>query len=230
MEEKLFLFDIDGTLLNAHQVPRKAMRRVLLSKFHDFNYHDEYDFTGRTDWEIVEHLLEYAKVKIGNNKQLIHEIMNKYGNELERELSNNNPPFLYPGIIELVKHLNNTTSAYLGLVTGNVKSGAYIKLKITGLERYFPIGAFGDEAKNRDDLPLLAIKRAEEYYQINFTRENTWIIGDSIPDVRCAQSNNLRNLIVCTGWTSRKELERVKPEIILDNLADTEKVLNILFN
>ena len=86
MRKKLILFDIDGTLLNAHQVPRIVMRRVFLSRFNDFDYHDDYSFTGKTDWKIVEHLLEYAKVDIAITEILVHDILKEFGVELEKEM------------------------------------------------------------------------------------------------------------------------------------------------
>jgi phosphoglycolate phosphatase len=229
MQGKLFLFDIDGTILNAHQVPRIAMRRVLLNRFDDFSYHGDFSFTGRTDWEIVEHLLAYAKVKVNITTKLIHDILKEFGLELEKEINRNTPPDLHPGIFDLVTALNQNPSAYLGLVTGNVAAGARSKLRATGLDQYFPVGAYGDDARERNFLPQIAIKRAEQYYQERIGRNNIWIIGDSIQDIICARVNQLRNLIVCTGWTSRPELELEKPEVIMDNLANTEKVLEILF-
>ena len=38
MDKKLFLFDIDGTLISTHGIPRKAMRTVLNRRFDEFSY------------------------------------------------------------------------------------------------------------------------------------------------------------------------------------------------
>ena len=50
----------------------------------------------------------------------------------------------------------------LGLLTGNFVEGARIKLEYFDLWKYFPCGAFGGDAPNRNDLVPVAIRRARE--------------------------------------------------------------------
>jgi phosphoglycolate phosphatase-like HAD superfamily hydrolase len=118
----------------------------------------------------------------------------------------------------------------LGLVTGNIAEGARIKLEAVDLYKYFPIGGFGDDSKDRNDLPPIAQKRAETYYRVNFATDDIWIIGDSVHDIYCAQKNGLRCLAVSTGWTSREKLANADPEFLEDNLSDTQKIQDILLN
>ena len=54
MNPKLLLFDIDGTLISTHGIPKIAMGRVLKNRFNSFSYDSKFNFSGRTDWEIVE--------------------------------------------------------------------------------------------------------------------------------------------------------------------------------
>ena len=61
-QPQLLLFDIDGTILSTKGVPRKAMKRVLERRFNSFTYDDDYNNSGRTDWQIVDHLLDYGKI------------------------------------------------------------------------------------------------------------------------------------------------------------------------
>jgi len=58
---RLILFDIDGTLISAHGIPRRAMARVLKKRFPGFKYDYSFNFSGRTDWEIVEHMLSFDR-------------------------------------------------------------------------------------------------------------------------------------------------------------------------
>jgi phosphoglycolate phosphatase len=227
MNSKLFLFDIDGTLISTHGIPRKAMRTVLQRRFTDFIYDDNFNFSGRTDWEIVEHLLWFDKKKVST--ELIHEILSEFSIELEQELKNGKKPYIHPGVETLLQKLSKERNGYLGLVTGNIKKGAMLKLHAAGLSHYFPIGGYGDDSKNRDDLAPIAIQRAKEHYKINTDKNDIWIIGDSIYDVFCAQNNMLRCLAVCSGWTKCEDLQAVNPEYLVTDLSDLHNILKILF-
>lgn len=227
---KLLLFDIDGTILSTKGVPRKAMRKVLEKKFHYFSYDDDYNYSGRTDWQIVEHLLDYAKIEYPRDFESLNKIFLGFAHELELEINNGLIPHVYSGVSKLLQELHNRDDFYLGLLTGNITMGAKLKLQAVDLFKYFPIGAFGDDAKNRNDLADVAIKRSIQVFGNYIDRKNIWIIGDSIYDIRCAHANNLCSLAVCTGLTSRKELEQENPDFIVDNLEDTKQVINIFLN
>ena len=226
MKQKLLLFDIDGTLIYTHGIPRNAMKAVLTNRFSNFKYDDKFNFSGRTDWEIIEHLLNSDQREVTDNA--IHEILQDFSVELEKQLKNGKKPFIYPGVKDLLKKLSNQEHIFLGLVTGNIEIGAKLKLSAAGLAHYFPIGGFGSDSKNRNDLPPIAINRAYEYYKVRIKKTDTWIIGDSIRDVFCAQINNLRCLAVSTGWTHYDELKSVNPEYLVRDLSDKEAILKIL--
>jgi phosphoglycolate phosphatase-like HAD superfamily hydrolase len=226
MKPKLLLFDIDGTLISARGIPKIAMGKVLSQKFPDIKYDHSYDFSGRTDPEIIEYLLGYDDIKITDH--LEEEILRDFCIELETMFMNNQKPLILPGVYELMKELVLQENVYLGLVTGNISEGARIKLEAAGLYQYFPIGGFGDDSKDRNDLPPIASERASNYYGKDFAARDTWIIGDSIHDIRCAHNNNIRCLAVLTGWTSRETLAAGNPEFLVNDLADSEKIQEIL--
>ncbi len=223
---RLLLFDIDGTLLSTHGIPRQAMSAVLKRRYPDFNYDSGYNFSGRTDWEIVEHLLRYDDRLIGQD--LVHDILRDFAEELEITLQNGRHPFVYPGVQSLLDNLAQIEHVYLGLVTGNIEKGARIKLKKAGLNHFFSIGGYGDDSNNRDDLPPLAISRAEELYRQSFDKSNVWIIGDSLFDIRCARNNKLNSLAVSTGWTSYEVLKTAAPEQIVHDFSRVDEIVELL--
>jgi phosphoglycolate phosphatase len=228
MATKLLLFDIDGTLLSTKGVPRKAMYRALVNRFGNFTYDDTFNFSGRTDWEIVEHLLHYAKVDIEVTQDLIHAILHDFAGELTKVLHNGFRPIVYPGIIELLENLTGRENVKLGLVTGNIKEGARLKLQCAGLEKYFMGGGYGDDSKHRNNLPPLAIQRAEKYYSVSFYKKDIWIIGDSLHDITCAKANQLRSMAVATGWTNYTELKHATPEFLLTDFSNVNQTISIL--
>jgi len=228
MNTKLLLFDIDGTLLSAHGAPKQAMASVLAKRYDQFQYDQTYDFSGRTDPQIVEHLLQHDNRQFTD--ELIEAILHEFCIELDKVLMNGKKPEIHPGVEKLIQEFKENENVCLGLVTGNVSAGAKIKLKAVELHHYFPIGGYGDDSKNRNDLPPVARERAEDYYNQKFSAKDIWIIGDSVYDIECAQKNGLRCLAVSTGKTSKERLIAAKPEYLEDNLSDTEKIRSILLN
>lgn len=228
MNPKLFLFDIDGTLLSARGLPKIAMANVLKRRYKSFTYDRKYDYSGRTDPEIIEYLLQFDKREY--NDSVIEDILHEFCLELQRQFVDNHAPTIHPGVNDLLAQLNVINNAYLGLVTGNSTEGARIKLEAVNLHDYFPIGGYGDDSKYRTDLPPIATARAEEYYNVKFNPNDIWIIGDSIYDIICAKENNLRCLAVATGWTPRKQLSEKEPEYLETDLSDYKRILDILFS
>jgi phosphoglycolate phosphatase-like HAD superfamily hydrolase len=226
MNPKLILFDIDGTLMSAHGIPKKAMVSVLARRYHTFRYDQMYDFSGRTDPEIIEHLLQYDDREFSIT--LIKEILGEFCIELEKEFDNGQKPEIHPGVERLIQKLDGIANVFLGLVTGNVSEGARIKLEAVDLHKYFPIGGFGDDSKDRNDLPPIAKKRAEIHFNKLFELKNIWIIGDSIYDIKCAQKNELRCLAVSTGKTSKDDLFAADPEFLENDLSDLDRIHKIL--
>jgi phosphoglycolate phosphatase len=224
--KKLFLFDIDGTILTAHGIPGKVMQEILTSRFPGFQYDTSYHFSGRTDWEILEHMLGFARVSF--NDQLVKSLLDEFESKMSTALKNGKKPELYPGVAELLNQLQGDEDSWLGLVTGNTVRGAEIKLTTVGLWQLFPVGGFGDDAREREDLPPFALKRARNFWNIEFDPAGTWIIGDSIRDVACARANGLRSLAVATGWTGYDVLEKSGAEYLVRDLSNTGDIIKIL--
>jgi phosphoglycolate phosphatase-like HAD superfamily hydrolase len=96
--------------------------------------------------------------------------------------------------------------AALGLLTGNTAAGSAAKMRHFKLDGYFPIGAYGSDHADRNQLGPIALDRAAVHFGRNFTPSETWIIGDTPKDIACARALGARCLAVATGNFSTEAL------------------------
>lgn len=225
---KLLLFDIDGTLISGKGIPKKVAIDVINNRFPGFKNGHNIAFNGMTDPLIVKEVLAANDYTIEINDPVINEILDEFMAELVKHVNPQSPPLLLPGVKELLDFCHSVPHVYVGLVTGNIMQGAKIKLSAINIYHYFAIGAFGSDHWNRNELPPIAVKRAQKYFLQTFSASDIWIIGDSPKDVECAKANDFKCLAVETGKVKRDQLELNGPDIILKDLTDLDKIIQIL--
>src|SRR5438552_19082305 len=98
-----------------------------------------------------------------------------------------------PGVRELLDVLADRDDVYLALLTGNYEEAARLKLEYFDLWRYFPCGAFGDDAPDRNGLLPRAIARVRECGGPEVAPEDVVVIGDTPLDVACAAAGGARS-------------------------------------
>jgi phosphoglycolate phosphatase-like HAD superfamily hydrolase len=103
------------------------------------------------------------------------------------------------------------------LVTGNLTRIGWRKLERAGLAGYFRFGAFGETAKDRSGLAKQAIETARTRHEIA-PETPISLIGDAPADIIAAKANGIQSIAVCTGLTSREELEAHDPDIVVEDL------------
>lgn len=220
----LVLFDIDGTLLSAGRVFREALRAALVATFGTAGDMASYEFSGRTDPEIVRGLMRGAGLGDAAIDACMAQALERFTLELVPLLA---PDEIRPkpGVRELIERLAGDGAVTLGLLTGNLEACARAKLQPLDLNRYFPFGAYGSDHEDRSALPVIAIKRAYRATGKRFMGKQVVIVGDSIHDVRCGRHLGVRAVAVASGVTTREQLAAENPDVLLDDLADTSAAL-----
>ncbi len=135
---------------------------------------------------------------------------------------------IFPGVKELLARLSGREDVLVGLLTGNVRRGAILKLDRFKLGDYFRFGAFGDEHEDRGELARIALEKAERIVGRPVRGDEATVIGDTPRDVACARAIGARAVIVATGLVSREELLDAKPDILLESFADVEGTLQAI--
>lgn len=225
----MILFDVDGTLVDTLGAGKAALETAMRSVFGETGPIDDFDFHGRTDPAIVRGLLRAAgwpDERIDDRSAAVWPV---YYEQLDRELAaRDGRARTYPGVGELLERLSGDTHFAIGLVTGNMERGAWRKLRACGIAGCFGFGAFGSDSESRGDLPSIARDRGQEVHGRELDLREAVIVGDTPEDVRCGHANGTRVLAVATGRHAMAELQAYRPDMVLEDLTDTTRVLRML--
>jgi phosphoglycolate phosphatase-like HAD superfamily hydrolase len=220
---RLILWDIDGSLLSADGAGRNAVRDALVEVFGTTGPIGGYSFAGRTDPEIVRHLMRGAGFADADIDERMPEVFRRYVAKLEREIVGAEVTPL-PGVPELVDRMEAAGGeVVLGMLTGNVRDGARIKVEAAGLgfDR-FRVGAFGSDHADRPELPAIAARRARELVGVEYSGKEIVIIGDTPLDVACGRHLGVRTVAVATGRHPVEELAACDPDHVFADLGDVD--------
>jgi phosphoglycolate phosphatase-like HAD superfamily hydrolase len=116
----------------------------------------------------------------------------------------------------------------LGLVTGNILGGAKLKLEWAGLWDRFDVGSFGSDHEERDELPIIALGRAEERWGRSIEPAEALIVGDTPRDIACGRACAIRTVAVATGTYSAAALVAAGADHVLRDLSTTDQVVALL--
>ncbi len=225
---RLFLFDVDGTLISAHGAGRRGLARALEEVFGTAGPIDRYDFRGRTDPRIVLDLMHAAGVAEADVAARLPACFDAYVRQLTAMIADGSRVSIMPGMADVVRQLAARDDAVVGLLTGNIERGARVKLESTGLWPLFRLGAYGSDDSDRRRLPAIARARARAHTGLDVPFERVTIIGDTPLDVDCARACGARAVAVATGQHPAGELAACAPDLLFRDFADVPDVLRAL--
>jgi phosphoglycolate phosphatase-like HAD superfamily hydrolase len=217
------LFDIDGTLLASGGAGRVAMETALQEEFNLTQLAGRVEFSGRTDRSIGFELFQMHGIEPSPAN------WNRFVATYLRHLPvclNRHQGKVLPGIATLLDQLRARDRTGVGLLTGNIRAGARLKLGHYGLYHHFAFGGFGDLHMDRCDVAREALDELRRNLPGPVSLDRVWVIGDTPLDVRCARSIGARVAAVATGWHSLDELASEKPDLLLRDLSDPTPLLN----
>ncbi|MHC4828401.1 MAG: HAD hydrolase-like protein, partial [Planctomycetota bacterium] len=134
---------------------------------------------------------------------------------------------LLPGVRELLDGLGAIDGVTLGLLTGNYPETGRLKIQAAGLDPdLFAVAAWGSDGQSRSDLPALAMTLYRQRMGRPVDPQNVVVVGDTPHDVACARAHGCRCLAVATGTYSREKLAGCEPDLLLDDLTETDAILD----
>jgi phosphoglycolate phosphatase len=229
--KRLILFDIDGTLLTTGGLAWSAFRDALLGTYGTAGPIEGYRFDGRTDTGITRDLMGAAGLEEAEIVSGFPLLWERYlrGFDAAREREPRKVQAL-PGVPEALAALEHRGDCVLGLLTGNIREGARLKLDAAGIGFHrFAVGAFGCDHHLRPELPAVALERASRELGRRFSAKEVVVVGDTPADVECGRHLSVRSVAVATGRFSEEELRGCQPDFVLTSLADTEQFIDAVY-
>jgi phosphoglycolate phosphatase-like HAD superfamily hydrolase len=214
---RLVLFDIDGTLVHTGGAGIKAFARALATEFGVADGTARVKFSGRTDVSLVREFFTLERIE--PSPENFDRFFASYVRWL-REIIPDCKGGACRGVPEFYQSLRAQPEPPLtGLLTGNIKQAARIKLERFDLWRWFPFGAFADDHEERDQIAAAALRRGSQQCGRELRGEEVLVIGDTPLDIRCGRAIGAKVLAVATGGASLQELERHHPDWAVPDLT-----------
>jgi beta-phosphoglucomutase len=213
------IFDWDGTLADSRQLIvasfQKALRTVHCMISDEFIER----LIGVGSAETFREILRASETSF--NEALIKSLVEK---KIQNEIEMSVHLKLLPGALELLKALQGKVK--VGLASMNDRAAINHLLKTTGTQQFFDVAVTaGDITKPKPD-PEIFLKCA---LQLGSVPGKCVVVEDSIFGVEAAKTAEMGCIAVLTGVYSREELEKAKPDLIVDSLEEKSEIFNLIF-
>lgn len=225
--KKLVLFDVDGILIAQSKSNVPSISKILIERHFGIIIDPKLSHVdGMTDRNVLITRLKSAGIKNPESHPKFESGMKEFAvvtKELVKEYGIEN----IFGVEDFIKKLLKEKIT-IGLLTGNTKERAKIKLSAVNLWHYFKFGAFGGSTKIRSELVGIALKEAKEKTGISFSNKNVFLVGDTVRDIQCAKSAGVKCIAVATGKQLIKELKKEKPDHLFKDFKDVEAIMYVI--
>lgn len=219
MQNKLVIFDLDGTLLNTiGDLAAGCDEMLRLRGLPTHSFADYCSFVGNGIMRLVERALPEELRSPEYVAAARRDFVNYYIDHIDLHT---HP---YEGIVELVEELA-AEGCKLAIASNKFQAGTDKLIK-----KFFPTIDFVMICGNREGVPLkpdtalvdLILDAAE------VGRERCVMVGDSAVDILTAQRAGIHSVGVSWGFRSRTELQEAGAEYIADSVAELRSILSAI--
>jgi len=215
---KLILFDVDQTLVDALPHHEVAYEKMFGEVFGVDARLTDIEFCGKITSNIIEEIARLKGIPKREVKRKLAEAIRKLEAFFQESAAKGEVKVLL-GVRELLANLRKRGHR-LGILTGNTEGITQSILRGSGLEGYFDIFVYGSEAKARAELVEKAIAEAKFRFGREFRAKDLVIVGDSTHDVECGKPHDALTIAVATGFHSKEELMKHKPDHLFEDFTD----------
>lgn len=219
----LVLWDLDLTLLHPAGFGSRMIAPALAEALGREPVMDV-PFAGRTDRAILTDLMVSNGVENPDDDEvsaLLDAVATRCEQHGQDLLDAGGGPL--PGAREAVHALSSVDGLHQGIVTGNMRRTALLKLRLCGFDDLPDpaLGAFGDDHLDRAHMVRDAIAAARSR-GVAVDASRAVVVGDTVHDVRGALDAGARCLGVATGRVSGSALLAAGAHAVLPDLTDAD--------
>ena len=207
---RLVLFDVDGTLVHTGRAGSQAFAKTFATEFNAHDGVEKIKFAGRTDVSLVREF--FGLHNIPATPENFQRFFERFVFWLDHIVAQSNGE-VCRGVPEFIDDLRALPHPpMLGLLTGNIRLGAEIKLRRYGLWDLFETGGFADDHEDRNHIAAAALERGRRVLGKNLRpRRNRGGRRHAAFDIRCGKFIGAKVLAVATGGAKLDELKTTSP-------------------
>jgi phosphoglycolate phosphatase-like HAD superfamily hydrolase len=217
---KLLLFDVDATLILTGGAGIRALDRAFERAFQLPNVMERIAPHGKTDPAIVREIFRINLNQSDVTDAAVSTILESYVEFLHDEVERSDSYQVLPGITQILEELKPRPDVLLGLATGNVETGARIKLRRGDLNRFFAFGGYGSDAEDRAGLVRRAAAIAASHAGAAIEGTDTFVIGDTPRDIEAGKAAGFRTVGVATGQYSLEQLQTAGADFAISDFRE----------
>lgn len=213
MSIKLLVFDLDGTLVSSHKTIYEATIHTL--KYFNIGVHiPEEKFYEMIGWHF-EDIFNVFGFRVENFEEFINVYKSVYFDYI-------NYSQLYNGVETTLSQLKEK-GFLISLLTTKGQEQADKLISYFGLIDKFDLIMGRRNGIKHKPSPEPLIKICEE---LKTNVEETIIIGDTELDIQCGKNAGAKTCAVTYGYRTKKTLEELTPDFIIDNFEDIILLMN----
>ncbi|PIQ88241.1 MAG: hypothetical protein COV72_09355 [Candidatus Omnitrophica bacterium CG11_big_fil_rev_8_21_14_0_20_42_13] len=212
MHIKIIIFDLDGTLIDAYGAIASSLKYVL-KKF-NLDIPSEIKIKRAVGWGDRELLKQFVPADCLNKALKI------YRNDHRAALLEKSRLMPYAGgLLPALKRRH----IKLAVASNRPTEFSLSVLKHLRIKDYFDYVLCADKLKFKKPHPLILNKIMNRF---KFKKENALYVGDMSIDARAANSAGIKAAIVLGGSSTKKEIEKERPFMILKDLRSLVKLID----
>lgn len=212
--KKLFIWDIDGTLIDCGASGKQALESSFESSYSINNALININLAGKLDYNIINAVVEKNNI----NDFKWNDFLKVYTTKLKENLLYNKKFKILDNTLRNLKLISKNEKFINAIATGNSEVGAIVKLKNADLLKYFRILSCGDSFETRKHLVQNAINISQARVDNEIYKKNIYMIGDTPDDIIAGKNNNIKTIAIASGSYSRDILKKYKPDYLFDKL------------
>jgi len=232
-ERRLILWDIDGTLISASPLTRRAFDRAIASAVGREPGEHGVSFGGKTDPQIALEILAALAVSADDARGRLPAVIQALEREMGAavELLREDGSVL-PGVRPLLGRLQRAPGVLQTVLTGNVQANARLKVGAFGLDEFLDleVGVYGSDGEDRTTFVPLALRKVESLRGARISPAAVWVVGDTARDLVCARAGGARCLLVAMGLAGYEELVPLGADALFRDLSDVGVVERTLLS